>query len=110
MEANESPEDCCVREAEEETGVLVTPVREALVIYEYYEEVRYINHYFVCKVAGRGKINLTEREKSRGLEPRWLPQQEAIDLFSRHRDFAIINEDKRGTYLREYTALDHLRS
>ena len=54
-------------------------------------------------------INLTEAEKERGLEPQWVPFNEAIDLFSHHQDYAKISEEKRGSYLREYTALKNLR-
>ena len=109
LEENETPEECCVREVEEETGYIVSPVHEFLIIYEYYEEYRYISHYFVCKIIGLGMINLTEAEKERGLEPQWIPFNEAIDLFSHHQDYAKISEEKRGSYLREYTALKYLR-
>jgi len=109
LEENESPEECCVREVEEETGYIVLPVRKFLILYEYYEEYRYISHYFVCKVTGKGKMNLTETEKKRGLEPQWIPLQKAIDMFSHHQDYADVSEEKRGSYLREYTALENLR-
>lgn len=105
LEANESPEECCVREVEEETGYIVSPVLKFLVLYEYYEEYCYISHYYVCEVTGHGQINLTEAEKKRGLEPQWIPLNEAVDIFSRHQEYADVNEEKRGSYLREYTAL-----
>ena len=35
----------------------------------------------------------------------WIPLQDAIDLFSRHQDYADVSEEQRGSYLREYTAL-----
>ena len=104
-EEGETPEECCVREAEEETGLIVRPLRQFLTLYEYYEEYRYISHYFVCEVAGEGQMRLTEAEKRRGLEPRWIPLQEAVDLFSRHQSYAAVSEEKRGSYLREYSAL-----
>lgn len=105
IEENESPEECCVREAEEETGYIVSPALEFLNLYEYYEEYRYISHYFVCEVTGVGKINLTESEKKRGLEPQWIPLNDAMNIFSRHREYSDVDEEKRGSYLREYTAL-----
>ena len=105
MEAGETPADCCVREAEEETGVLVRPLRQFLTLCEYYEEYRYISHYFVCEIAGSGRMRLTEAEKARGLEPRWLPLEEAVAIFSRHQDYAAVSEEQRGTYQREFTAL-----
>ena len=90
---------------EEETGYIVRPVREFLVIHEYYEEYRYISHYFVCEVTGSGQMKLTEAEVKRGLEPQWIPLKEAVDMFSHHQDYAETSEEKRGSYLREYMAL-----
>ena len=105
MEAGETPETCCVREVEEETGFIVRPVRQFLALYEYYEEYRYISHYFICEVTGTGQIRLTDAEKRRGLEPQWLPLQDAVGIFARHQEYADVSEEKRGSYLREYTAL-----
>jgi len=105
MEAGETPEACCVREAEEETGCLVRPLRQFLTINEYYEEYRYISHYFLCRLIGKGHVHLTEAEIQRGLEPAWLPLREAVHIFSRHQEYAAVSEEKRGAYLREYTAL-----
>ncbi len=105
MEEGETPEACCIRETEEETGFIVTPLSQFLTLCEYYEEYRYISHYFICETAGKGRMRLTDAEKSRGLEPQWIPLREAVDIFSRHQDYADVSEEKRGAYLREYTAL-----
>ena len=105
MEDRETPEACCIREAEEETGLIIRPLRRFLELHEYYEECRYISYYFVCEALGSGQRHLTEPEERRGLEPRWLSLQEAVRLFSRHASYDGIDEERRGTYLREYTAL-----
>ena len=105
MEEGETPEACCIRETEEETGFIVKPLRQFLTLAEYYEEYRYISHYFICEITGAGQMRLTDAEKRRGLEPRWLPLQEAVGIFSRHQEYAAVSEEKRGSYLREYTAL-----
>ena len=105
LEEGETPEECCVREVEEETGYIVKPLRQFLTLHEYYEEYRYISYYYVCEVTGSGQMRLTDAEKRRGLEPQWLPLQEAVDIFSRHQEYADTSEEKRGSYLREYTAL-----
>ena len=105
MEEGETPEACCIRETEEETGFIVKPLRQFLTLAEYYEEYRYISHYFICEITGAWQMRLTDAEKRRGLEPRWLPLQEAVGLFSRHQEYAAVSEEKRGSYLREYTAL-----
>ena len=110
LEAGETSAECCVREVEEETGVIVRPLRHFLTLYEYYEEYRYISYYFVCARIGRGQMRLTEAEARRGLEPQWIPLSEAVALFSRHASCAAESEEKRGSYLREYTALqEYLR-
>lgn len=38
------------------------------------------------------------------MEPRWIPLEEAISVFSKYQDYAD-KEEKRGMYLREYKAL-----
>ena len=105
VEGNESLEECCVRELAEETGYIVKINQRFLTINEYYEEWHFISHYYVCECIGETERNLTERELKVGLEPRWIPLEEAIDIFSKHQDYATEDEMKRGAYLREYEAL-----
>ena len=105
IEEDETSEKCCVREAEEETGNLVLPLQEFTVLFEYYEEYCYITHYFKCEVTGSGRMHLTEAEVHRCAEPQWIPLPEAMEIFSRHQSYADVSEEKRGIYLREYTAL-----
>ena len=104
-EEGESHEDCVIREVEEETGVLVQPIRRFLFIKEYYEEYCYTGYCFTCEVTGRGQMNLTDAEKRRGVQPEWIPLQDAINLFSKHESYADVSEEKRGSYQREYMAL-----
>ena len=106
LEEGETPEACCIREVEEETGFIVNPTRQFLTLYEYYEEYRYVSHYFICEVTGTGRMRLTDAEKRRGLEPEWLPLPDAVAIFARHQEYAEISEEQRGSYLREYTALE----
>ena len=54
---------------------------------------------------GKTEIRLTEREREVGMEPRWLPISQIIDIFSQHAAYKDIDEMRRGMYLREYTAL-----
>ncbi len=105
LEPGETHAACAVREIREETGFLVEAEEEFLVLSEYYGEVRYVSHYFVCSVTGEAAQALTPEEAARGLVPRWLPVREAYDAFSRHADFEGVWEEKRGAYLREFTAL-----
>ncbi len=105
LEKDETLIECCVREVLEETGYLVEPIEEFLVMNEYYEEYRYVSHFFICKVVGQGKQQLTAVEKMRGLIPRWVDIQFFLDIVSKHQEYAVANEEKRGAYLREYTAI-----
>lgn len=105
LEGQESLEECCIRELAEETGYVVKPLYQYLTIHEYYEEWFFVSHYFVCEVQGETARKLTEREAEVGLEPRWIPFEEAVEIFSKHQDYAAEDEMKRGAYLREYEAL-----
>lgn len=107
MENDESPEECCARELAEETGYIAKTKKQYLTINEYYEEWIFVSHYYICDYIGETERKLTEREIEVGLEPRWISIKEAIELFSKHQDYAGENEMKRGAYLREYNALLH---
>lgn len=104
LEGEENTQKCCIRELAEETGFVVEPLYHFATINEYYEEWKFISHYFICEITGETARVLTQREAEVGLEPRWIPLQEAVTIFSKHQDYAH-NEMKRGAYLREYQAL-----
>lgn len=105
LEEGESPEECCEREVLEETGYIVKPTCHFVTVNEYYEEYKYIGHYFLCEVVGKGEQSLTSAEAERGLVPEWIDLSKMLEMYSKHDDWAETNEDKRGSYLREYTAL-----
>ena len=104
-EAGESDEECCVREAEEETGLKVRALYPLLILNEFYENYRFVSSYFVCEVIGEGQMHLTDREVRIGAQPEWIPLDEAYQIFSHHQDWAATMEERRGLYLREFTAL-----
>ena len=110
MEAGETPEECVIREVEEETGVIVRPTEQFLTLHEYYEEYRYTSYYFICEVIGEGAMHLTDVEKQRGLVPEWIPLKDALAMFSKHESYAAVSEEKRGSYQREYMALSEYMS
>lgn len=105
LENGETAEECCAREIREEAGYIVRPVSCFLTMNEYYEEYKYVSHYFVCDIIEKSVQNLTAYERERGLIPEWIAPEKMLEMFSRHNDFAASNEEKRGAYLREYTAL-----
>ncbi|MGX8698798.1 MAG: GNAT family N-acetyltransferase [bacterium] len=105
-EAGETPEGCCAREVEEESGLLVRPLRRLLTLHEYYDTVLSRTAYFLCEAVGEGKRNLTPLEKELGMRPAWLPLREAIEMFSRQEAFTGADAERRNQhYRREYTAL-----
>lgn len=107
MEAGETAEECCIRELAEETGGVVEPRHRFLTINEYYEQWLFVSHYFLCEIKGETARKLTQREMEVGLEPRWVWLEKALDIFSKHNDYAATDEMKRGAYLREFEALSY---
>ena len=108
LEPGESEAECCAREVAEETGVLIEPGECVLEIDEYYEDWKYVSYFFLCTPVGTTERHSTDWERAWGMEPRWVPVDEAIGEFSRHADYAATDEMRRGLYLREYTALKAL--
>lgn len=105
LEEGETLEECCAREVCEETGSIVKPVCHFLTINEYYEEYKFISHYFLCEIIGKSTPRLTADELERGLIPEWIDPEKMLELYSKYGDFAAVNEGKCRVYLREYTAL-----
>ena len=108
LEDGEDERACCVREVAEETGAVIRPSECVLEIDEYYEDWKWVNRYFFGETAGEKERRLTEREREVGMEPRWLPAEEILEIFSEHDSYADTDEMRRGMYLREYTALREL--
>lgn len=102
IEPGETDEECCIRETEEETGVIVLPGECFLEIVEYFENYRWVSRYFTCTVTGMGQRSLTEPEKAEGLEVRWVPVEEIRTVFA---SYSAYTDTRRGLYRREYTAL-----
>lgn len=108
LENDESEEECCIREIAEETGVEVETSQCLLEIDEYYENWKWVNKYFICKVTGTTEIKQTEQEMQVGMEPRWLPISEIKEIFSQYNLYQGTDEMCRGIYLREFKALSEL--
>ena len=109
LEEGETDKECIIREVEEETGNIITVNNIVLEIDEYYENVRYISYYFLGTIVGKGKQRLTEGETRDGMEPLWMKLDEIKAIFANHESYRNIWEEKRGLYLREYTALMNIR-
>ncbi len=105
LETGETLEACCVREILEETGYIIKPIKQFLLLNEYYEAYRYVSHYFICEMTGVDKQNRTAAEIERGLIPKWMDIQDFLKIVSGYAEHAAMNREKRNAYLREYTAL-----
>lgn len=102
-EEGESFPECCAREIKEESGYDALVKEPFAVVNEYCFDTCYEAHYFLCDVTGEGEPHLTSTEIDHGVCPRWLPVNDAIEVFSHYDEKT---EDHRSLYLREYTILN----
>jgi len=102
LEDGETLSECCKREIAEETGVLAQVGEQYLTIEEFHGDWHMINHYFVCSQVGNVPMHLTEDEIKAGFEPRWVPLEKAIEIYSKYAEYGDV---KQGLYYRELTAL-----
>ena len=102
-EEGESFPECCVREIKEESGYDALVREPFAVVNEYCFDTCYEAHYFLCEITGEGEPHLTPTEIEHGVCSRWLPINDAIEVFSRYDEKT---EDHRSLYLREYTILN----
>lgn len=105
LEAGETLEECCTREIAEETGYKVEVGSELFEVNEYFHETLFVNHYFPCKIVGKGESALTEIEVEHGIVPKWVEIEKALDIFGKYEKYAQENEGVRSLYLREYTVI-----
>lgn len=111
QELGETLEECCIREMQEETGYIIKTceVGAFLQLNEYYEEYHYISYYYTCEIIGTAKKSLTEVEAQRNLVAEWVDFNVVLEIFKHYHDYASTYEEKRGAYLREYTALQSIQ-
>ena len=50
IEKDETLEECCIREVGEETGIIVKVLKPIITVNEYYEDWKYVTHYFICEL------------------------------------------------------------
>lgn len=105
LEEGESLPECCLREIEEETGVVARIEKPLFCLQEHYEDWLFVSYYFLCSPVAEGRQALTPQEADRGLVAEWMNIREAEAIFARHEEYAAESEPKRGSYQRECTAL-----
>jgi len=85
LELNESLEECVIREVLEETGIAASVKELKVSITEYFKDSVWTNHYFICEYLNwDNTANLTEEEKSLGLDVEWKTFEEVINIFENH--------------------------
>ena len=108
LEDGETISACCIREIAEETGYIVKSRGDEpyFLLNEFYHEYKFINNFFICDLTGeQTEISLTATEIESKLTPKWIDLEDAFSIFSLYDSYSATNEDKRGSYLRDYTAL-----
>lgn len=111
VEDDESLAECCVREILEETGIRVKPIENYLEIEELFLNWQHIQHYFICEyIEVTGVQHLTDAEVKCGDIPKWVPFEEAIEIFGRYEEYHETSIADYGLYRREYLALKELPS
>lgn len=109
MEPNERNDDGCIREFEEETGIIVEIEDLVVKIREYYDSIIHENNYYVVKKIGNGEQALTDDEKENGLVAKWIELNEAAEIFSKYEEYDESDCMKCCIYRREYNALSHFK-
>ena len=108
LEENETYADCCKREVEEETGLVVDISECALKIIEYYGDEKFETCYFLGRVIGQTNARLTMNEARHCLKPYWIIKDEMFNIFSKYDGYAGYFEIIQGTYYREFVAMSLL--
>lgn len=88
IEEGEDKKTALKRECLEETGCNINIKNELGIIIEYKDEyeIKQNSHCYLAKVSGqKGKVDFTEKEKSKGFVLRWINLDEAIKLFEKDK-------------------------
>lgn len=86
IEADETPEECIIREVLEETGYHVVIDKKTVVINEHFRTSNWHSHFFLCDILNNQKedVCLTSEELLMGIEPLWISFNDALSLLDLH--------------------------
>jgi 8-oxo-dGTP pyrophosphatase MutT (NUDIX family) len=87
LERGESLEEACIREAKEETGILVKPLEKIAILDCNYPKIRIVHHYFVCDyIEDLEQIQQTLHEQDQDLILKWLTLEEVKQAYGSHTE------------------------
>lgn len=103
VEAEETLEDCLVREFLEETGYRVKGAKQGATVIEYFPDFVYHNTYFIVDASDiPEETSYTPQEELQGLEIRWYPLEELLTILS---EYESTHEFGENIHYREFLGL-----
>ena len=104
-EANETEEECCVREVLEETGIECEVHHRVISVTEYFIDSIWTNVYFICDIVKETKsTQFTEEEIDLGMSTKWKSLEELLDIFENNM---TLHEFGPNIHNREFLGLIH---
>lgn len=82
IEEGETFEECLIREFEEETGYVLESFEKFLIIEEHFDDLIYVNHYYIVEGKKTGKIVKTPNEILQKLEAVWVKEEEMNNVLT----------------------------
>lgn len=82
IEEGETFEECLIREFEEETGYVLESFEKFLIIEEHFDDLIYVNHYYIVEGSKKGTILHTPLELQQQLESVWIQDIELTHLLT----------------------------
>ncbi len=105
IEDGETAEECCIRELSEEPGYNVKIQKHIADVYMYFDDGKFLNHFFECTIISHGQIHLLDYEEAFGMTPEWMEIKKALRMFEGYKSIKDNEAEKRILYQREYLAL-----
>jgi 8-oxo-dGTP pyrophosphatase MutT (NUDIX family) len=85
VESGETLEVACIREAKEETGLIIKPIKQIAVLDTNYPRIRIKHNYFICELLEDSYVlDMTEQEQDQDLELKWMTLEEVKKAFATH--------------------------